>query len=73
MGLKGGIVKVSKKKLQKYWDELQLIEDWYVKEIAFLEADMEKETGVEGIEFFWSDGYCGIGTVDRSMKLVQFA
>ena len=64
----------SKEVLKKYWVEMEVIQDRMYAEIMELEKKMEKETGIKGIEFFRSpdDGcYCGIGNVDRTMKLVQ--
>jgi len=64
----------SRKVLKKYWVIMEAIQDRMYAEIMELEQKMEKETGIKGIEFFRSpdDGcYCGIGNVDRTMKLVQ--
>ena len=64
----------SKEVLKKYWVEMEVIQDRMYAEIMELEKKMEKEPGIKGIEFFRSpdDGcYCGIGNVDRTMKLVQ--
>ncbi len=62
---------MNPKDLKVYWARLQEIEFEFYKEVERLEKIMEKQTGIKGIEFFWSDGYCGIGTADRKMKLVQ--
>ena len=62
----------SKKVLKKYWVIMEAIQDKFYAEIMELERKMEKETGIKGIEFFRSpdDGcYCGIGNVDRTMRL----
>ena len=66
--------KVWKKKIKKYWSMLDKIEDEYNRKIYRLEKLMEKETGIEGIEFFRSpdDGsMCGVGNVDRTMELIH--
>ena len=67
-------LKIDKKKLKPYWDALQLLEDVHYAEVNKLEQEMQKELENKGLEFFIGiDGhYCGIGTYDRSMKLVQF-
>ena len=57
---------------KKYWKELSQIEDSYYDKIRTLEEKMEKETGIEGIEFFWCDNeIVGIGDCGRSMKLIH--
>ena len=64
----------SKKVLKKYWAELEIAENHFYEWVGSIEAKMEKETGIKGIEFFRSpDGgcYCGIGNADRTMRLVQ--
>ena len=65
---------VPKKVLRKYWDSLQIYQETFCNMVSSIEEIMEKETGIEGIEFVRGcDGhYCGIGNIDRSMKLVQF-
>ena len=65
----------SKKVLKKYWDELEVAENHFSEWVGKIEAKMEKETGIKGIEFFrdtmCGDGYVGIGNMDRTMKLQQ--
>ena len=64
----------SRKVLKRYWDMMECEQDLFCKRIVEIELEMEKETGIKGIEFFRSpdDGcYCGIGNVDRTMKLIQ--
>lgn len=62
------------KVLKKYWGKLQRLQGEFNDNICLLEQQMEKETGIENIEFVpGCDGcFCGIGNADRSMKLVQF-
>jgi hypothetical protein len=60
--------------LKKYWKQMEAAQDFFYADIRQIEKEMERETGINGIEFFRSpdDGcYCGIGNVDRTMKLVQ--
>lgn len=59
------------KKLKKYWKALQLLEEDFSIRVSALENIMEDKTGIEGIEFYWCDGYCGIGTADKKMKLIH--
>ena len=62
----------SKRVLKKYWDELEVAENHFYEWVGSIEAKMEKETGIKGIEFFMCDGsYCGIGNVDKTMKLIN--
>lgn len=49
------------KKLRLYWQRLLVLENKHHKSVYQLEKKMEKETGIEGIEFFYNDGYVGIG------------
>ena len=64
--------KVSPKQLKRYWGILDVIESMFHKNVYALEKKMAKETGIKDIEFFRSDdGICGIGSVDRTMKLIH--
>ena len=48
------------------------IEGKYYKELNRLEKMMERETGIEGIEFFFVDNeLAGIGNAERTMKLIH--
>ena len=61
----------TKKILRKYLKKLGRLEDKFYIEVNKLERSMEKETKIEGIEFFMSDGaYVGVGNADRTMKLI---
>ena len=62
----------SRKVLKKYWEELEVAENEFYKWVGRIEAKMEAETKIEGIEFFSCDGaYVGIGNADRTMELIQ--
>ena len=64
----------SRKVLKKHWKRMEAAQDVFYADITQIEKQMEGETGIKGIEFFRSpdDGcYCGIGNVDRTMKLIQ--
>jgi len=65
-------MKVTKKALKPYWDGLQLLISVHEAEVEKLEQEMNKKFNKKDLTFFWCDGYCGIGNLDRSMKLVQF-
>ena len=79
-------IKPNKKQLKairRCWDMLQKKEEWFYGEVAWIEAKMAEDTGIEDIEFFrnekcpWCkkdilpDGYCGVGNASRTMKLIQ--
>lgn len=68
-------IKPTKKQLKTikhYWRLLELLEDMFCIRLNRLEKDMEKDTGIKGIEFFRNDGeYVGVGNWQRTMKLIQ--
>ncbi len=58
--------------LKAYTKLYNQIEDEFHKKRYKLEKQMEKETGIEDIEFFHCDGeFGGIGNVDRTMELIH--
>lgn len=61
------------KKLKPYWKVLSVINNQHRKTIYKLEKQMEKATGIKGIEFFMSDlgEYAGIGNLSRTMELIH--
>jgi hypothetical protein len=58
------------KKLKPYWKELDKAEEKYCMMVQVIENKMQQEVR-EDLEFFWSDGWAGIGNNDRSMKLIH--
>lgn len=67
-------------KLSKYnlnvikaaWTRLKELEKAYYDIVRQLEVNLEQDTGIKGIEFITDGGgYFGVGTADRSMKLLQ--
>lgn len=60
---------------KKYFKALSALEDEFYEKVQQLEKVMEKETGIDGIQFFVGcDGhYCGIGTPaePRRMPLIH--
>jgi len=64
--------KTQLKIINKYWHELEKVEDIYYNIISNLEKKMEEETGIMGIEFFASDGeHVGVGNDDRTLSLIH--
>ena len=67
-------IKADKKlitKLKPFWRQLQELENEHYSRVQKLEKLMQLATKIDGIEFFMSDGYyCGIGNVNRTMKLI---
>jgi hypothetical protein len=68
-------IKVDKKlinSLKPFWRELQRLEDEFYSQVQSIEAKIAKETNIDGIEFFMSDGYyCGVGNAERTMRLIH--
>lgn len=64
--------KLSRKKANEYFKELEIIEQNFHKKLSLLESIMAEETGIKDIEFFWCDNsIVGIGNTSRTMKLIQ--
>ena len=59
------------KKLKKYWKEVKKIEEDFDFAIRLLENRMQKNLKIKDLEFFWNDGYCGIGNISRTIKLLD--
>ncbi len=59
------------KKLKPYWKKLQELEGKFNLDVYALELKMRNELNIDDLEFFWSDGYCGIGNTSRTIKLVN--
>ena len=68
-------IKVDKKlirRLKKYWKAAMILQDEFYEELFKLEKLMEKETKIEGIEFFIPEGgIVGIGNAQRTMRLIH--
>ena len=67
--------KVNKNQLKiikACWEQFQKLDGEHHKKIYQLEKELEKLTGIKGIEFFQADGsYVGVGNAGRTMKLIQ--
>lgn len=66
--------KLSNKQIEKlkpYWRELKFLEDNYFQQIAKIEERMSKELDIEDLEFFYCDGWAGIGNISRTIKLIN--
>ena len=60
--------------IREYEKELSKLETVFYKQVAQLEINMQKVTGIEDIEFFKVDGdYVGAGTPmkPKKMKLIH--
>lgn len=58
--------------IHKYWKALEQEENKFFDKVMAIEKSMEKDTGIEGIEFFSCDGsYVGVGNSARTMELIQ--
>ena len=58
------------KKLKPYWKKLQELEGEFNLNVHKLELKMQKDLNIDDLEFFWRDGYCGIGNEARTIKLI---
>jgi len=59
------------KKLKKYWNAFQSAQEEFESIVIDIEEDMQKDLNIDDLEFFKSDdGYCGIGNVSRTIKLI---
>lgn len=64
--------KEQKRIIKAYWEKFTQIEDEFYGRLGELEKDLARETGIKGIEFFFSDNECvGIGNADRTMALIH--
>ena len=64
--------KIWRKKVKKYFKELEIIEDNYFRAEEVLQKKMAKETGIKDIEVFWADNsMVGIGNTSRTMELIH--
>ena len=60
------------KQLKPYWKKVQIIVGEFYGQLANLEKEMEKETGIPTIEFFMCDNeIVGIGNTQRTMPLIH--
>lgn len=68
-------IKPTKKQLliiKKYWRAFQAEYDTFLNHVIGFEEAMSGETGIKDLEFFNSEGdYCGVGNIERTMKLIQ--
>ena len=56
--------------LDKYFNELEAMEENHWSNVLELEKKMQKETGVKDLEFVWVEGcIVGIGTPMRKKKI----
>ena len=67
--------KIPRNKLRPYWTDFCKLYDEFYDKLYKLEQKMSTELCVPDMEFFkaeWGGDYCGIGNVNRTMKLEQF-
>lgn len=64
--------KAEIKKLKVFWKKLQKMQEEFDSDVHILEDLMQKALDIDDLEFYMSDdGYCGIGNMSRTIKLVQ--
>ena len=60
------------RKLVHFYDMYIINERRFYAKNSMIEKQMEAETGINGIEFFYADGeLAGIGNADRTMELIH--
>ncbi len=59
------------KKLKIYWKELSRIQDEFHFHVELLEMAMQHDLNIDDLEFIFIDGYCGIGNINRTIKLLN--
>ncbi len=60
--------------IKEGWKRFCRDQDRFYEDIHLIERWMERKTGIKGLEFFHDQmctGWCGVGTVDRDMALIQ--
>ena len=58
--------------MQEHWLKMQKEYNKFHDMVRIIEKEMERKTGIKGIEFFMCDNdYVGIGNADRKMKVIQ--
>lgn len=63
-------MKITRKRVDKYFKMIDEIENIYFDLVALLEKQMAKEIGTKDLEFVWVDGcIVGIGTPTRKKKI----
>ena len=69
-------LKISRKKLHRYWKAFCILQDKFYGEVNQLERVMSNELGISDMEFIkdqmFGGDWIGIGNVSRTVKLVQF-
>ena len=61
-----------RRKVKKYWKELEDIEDKFYAHVEALKNTMKKDLGIKDVEFFWSGGdIVGIGSASKSLELIH--
>ena len=55
-----------------YWNRMETLESRFYKDLELLEQEMEEDTKIKGIEFFWCNNeIVGVGNFARTMDLIQ--
>ena len=59
-------------KLKEHWANFQTLYDEFLRDVEWLERDMQEDLEIEDLEFINIDGsYCGIGNLSRTIKLIH--
>ncbi len=61
----------TRKKLKPYWTKLERLELNFFRKVEKLEKEMQKDIGIDDLEFYCNGGYCGIGNTSRTIKLIH--
>jgi len=63
--------KVQLQKLKLCWAIMRKEERIFFDKVREIEKNMQEDVGIKDVEFFWDDGYVGIGNTSRTMKLIS--
>jgi len=62
--------RLTRKRLDKYFNEMEALDENHWSHVLDLERKMQKETGIKDLEFVWGEfGLSGIGTPMRKKKI----
>jgi hypothetical protein len=64
--------KEQKRIIKSYMVKFSQIESEFYESVRELEKELERETEIKDIEFFFSDNECvGVGNAERTMALIH--
>lgn len=64
------LTQIQLDKIKLYWAMLKQEEIDFYQRVYLLEKQMSEATGIEDLEFFECDGFCGVGNLSRTLRLI---